>query len=269
MIVENNWLTTNIKEKAINNDLDLIATFNPYSYTKTSFDMACKNVCDKIVALDKPIYVGFSGGIDSEFVVRTFIKHNIPFTAVSVNTGTNRYEWLYIQKLFREYPNLTKILLDVSEPKAFFQKLINICKAFNTPALGSIGSIEAAQYVKSQNGIFVIAEHFISTKYDNSGIIMVETSEWDHYYDVLVDDNLVIPFFMYDLPIVESYVSQFNNEKIGFFKSDLYSLPFRPKFYHNFENKNMLNVYNAIVSKLRPTGNKSFVMTKEEFLGII
>lgn len=266
MIIENDWLKTNIKQKALNNIIDYSITIAPYAYEKTTFNIACNGVCDKIVDMNRPIFVGFSGGIDSEFVVRKFMERDIPFTAVVTKTCTNRYEIMYAENFFRENPNVNKVILDISNPKTFFQKYIEICKTFSVSAIGSVGSIESAMYVKQQNGIFIIGEHLIGTKHDENDILMIESAEWDHYYDVMIDDNTVLPFYTYDLSIVQSYVSRLNSLPHDAFKSQLYSLPFRPKFKYTFENTKLYDVFLSINKKLKPSGKTMTEMKKEQLL---
>lgn len=269
MIVENDWLTTNIKEKAKNNTLDFSIKIKSYDYQKVSFDVACANLCNKIISINKDIFVGFSGGIDSEFVVRKLMKHNIPFTAIVARTCTNRYEMMYAENFFRENPNINKIILDISNPKLFFEKYIDICKTFNVAAVGSVGAIESAKFAKQQNGIFILGEHLIGTKHDLNNTLMIESAEWDHYYDVLVGGETVLPFFTYDLPIVQSYVSEFNSFSHDTFKSSLYSLPFRPKFKYTFENIRLYDVFLNINRRLKNSGKSVVEMTKDKLLSDI
>ena len=242
MIVENNWLTTNIKQRAANINLDFKLTINPYPYQKMSFAEASENVAKKIAKLNKPIYVGYSGGIDSEYVVKTFMKCNIPFKTVTVETGGNRYEKQYVDRFLYEFPSVVNEKVDLTNPKQFMTKCIDIFKTFNILALGSIPQLEAASYVKQKNGILIVGEHFIGENNKTNGNIMAETNEWDFYCDFFVDDNLVVPFFMYDLSIVDSYVSTFDNTKVEYFKEKLYSIPFRPKFYNHFINKKFVTL---------------------------
>lgn len=269
MIVENNWITTNIKEKAANNNLDFKATITPYPYQKMSFSEASDAVAKKIAALNKPIYIGLSGGIDSEYVVRTFIKNNIPFKTVTVVTDGNKYELEYVDRFLYEFPTVVNEKIDLTDSKKFIEMYINIFKTFNTLVIGSIAYLEAAKYVKQNNGIFVMAEHFIGPNNKTNGNIMVETNEWDHYVDYFVDDNLLVSFFMYDLSIVESYVSKFDKTKVEYFKEKLYSIPFRPKFYPRFNNKNFSKIFDAVRSKIKINGKKNHTMSKQSMLNII
>lgn len=269
MIVENNWITTNIKEKAVNNALDFKVTINPYPYQKKSFAEAANAVATKIAALNKPIYIAYSGGIDSEYVVRTFMRNNIAFKTVTVDTGGNKYELEYVDRFLYEFPTVINEKIDLTNPREFMKNYIDVFKTFNTLATGSIGYIEAAKYVKKNNGILIIGEHFIGSNNKTNGNIMVETNEWDHYIDFFVDDKLVVPFFMYDLSIVESYISKFDNTKVEYFKEKLYSIPFRPKFHIRFNDSKIAKVIEAMNSKTRKTGKKGHSVTKQALLNAI
>jgi hypothetical protein len=269
MITENNWITTNIKQRGANTNLDFKVTMTPYPYQKMSFTEASDAVAKKIAALNKPIYIGFSGGMDSEYVVRTFMKNNIPFKTVTVSTGGNGYEQQYVDRFLYEFPAIVNEKIDLTNPKKFMNRCVEVFKTYNTLALGSIGQIEAAKYAKQKGGIFIIGEHFIGQNNKANGNIMVEANEWDFYCDYFVDDNLVVPFFMYDINIVESYVSKFDNTKVEYFKEKIYSIPFRPKFYNHFINKKFGKVFDEMKAKMKPVGKKDFTVTKQVLLNII
>jgi len=72
MIIENNWLVTNIKSRLQDSFLEFDVSITNYPYSVVSFETACNNVAKKIQNLNKPIYIGYNGGADSEFVVRLF-----------------------------------------------------------------------------------------------------------------------------------------------------------------------------------------------------
>ena len=153
--------------------------------------------------------------------------------------------------------------------KEFLIKYSALVKSFNTGAINSISALEVAKYAKERNGIMVAGDHLIGYTYDNQGVMKVGTSEWDHYYDVLVDNNLIVPFFYYDLPIAQAYVSNFNTMKIDNFKEYLYDTLYRPKFKIHFTGPKMNLIVYDINSTIIATGAKEVSWTKSEFLNLI
>lgn len=272
MLLENNWLKTNIKEIAVDNSKLLNVQITNYPYTKKSFIDASKDVCFKIADMNKPIYVAYSGGMDSEFVISQFKKYNIPFTAITTLVKGNLTELQYARHYYKKNPEIIKIVLrDILDQKVFFTKFYNLVKTFNCPAVNAVQILHTAEYVKAQNGIMVIGDHLIgSTHNPNDNIMLVGTSEWDHYYDN-IDEKLVVPFFYYDLPITQSFVSQFNTMEHDEFKEYMYDgIPYRPKMvpdYRKFVETN--KIYNDIISTIVPKTSYEVTYTKEQFLTLI
>jgi hypothetical protein len=269
MIVENNWLTTNIKERLINKNIDFDVTITPYSFTKMKFIEACEATAIKIAAMNKSIYIAFSGGADSEYVVRLFKRLNIPFTAVTVKTPGNEYELMYVDLVYEEFPDIQKTYIDISQPKIFIKKYLDLLKTTNVKALNSIALIECAKYAQENGGIIVSADHLGDVGYNKStGIMLAGFSEWDYYTDIIVDDNILIPFFQYDLSIVNSMVNLFDKSTSEKFKSNLYQTIFRPKFRQHFDRK-INNVLLRINEKKKTQPKSQVTYTKKQFLELI
>jgi len=51
------------------------------------------------------IYISYSGGIDSEFIVRAFLEANVPFEAITArfNHNMNEYDFNFVKKAQNEY----------------------------------------------------------------------------------------------------------------------------------------------------------------------
>lgn len=272
MNVENNWITTNIKNIVRNNSIPFSVTINKYPYTKLPFLEACENVCHKISALNKPIYIAYSGGMDSEFVIDQFKQHGIPFTSITCIVPNNWIEFQYAKNYYRKNPDIQKIVLKtLVDYKDLFKKFYQLVKKFNSPAINSLQILECANYVKSQNGILVIGDHLMGRGYNPvDNVMMVGTSEWDHYCDI-IDEDLVVPFFYYDLPITEAFVSQFNTMEADHFKEYMYKgISYRPKIVPDYNNlEKTKKVFNTIVSTIKPKANRDVNYTKEQFLSMI
>lgn len=80
------------------------------------------NLLPKMVAdsTDRPIYICFSGGIDSEAIIKTFIKNNVPFKVLIVRhtTETNIGDFKFATA-FCKNNNIEPIIVDL-DPDWFF-----------------------------------------------------------------------------------------------------------------------------------------------------
>jgi hypothetical protein len=268
MIVENNWLTTNIKDRITNKSLDFSVVITPYPFEKKSFASASEATALKIAALGKPIYIAFSGGADSEYVVRLFKKLNIPFTALTVKTPGNQYELFYADLLYDSNPDIQKIYIDF-DSKSYLKKYLQTIKITKVNAIHSIPLIECARYAKNNGGIVISGDYLGDCGYNKTtGIMLAGFSEWDFYTDIFVDENVLVPFFHYDLSIVESMVSLFDKSKTEVFKSNLYKTVVRPKFKYHLGN-NFGNVIEKINAKIKNSPKSQVIFPKKQFLELI
>jgi hypothetical protein len=248
MIIENNWLVTNIKSRLQDSFLEFDVSITNYPYSVVSFETACNNVAKKIQNLNKPIYIGYSGGADSEFVVRLFNTLNIPFTSITVKGPGNFYEYEYASYLYKELPEINKHIIEISE-RDYVTNYVYVTKKMNFSAPNFIPSYVAAKYAKSQNGIYITGDNVLDVGYAENNLMLVGFCEWDYYYDALIDENLAIPFFQYDLPIVRSVVDKMNISELSFFKNTLYQTSFRPKLYGHYKNEKIRNLINRMVQE--------------------
>jgi len=87
-----NWLTTNLKERFANKDLDFDVYFKPYAFKKMSLWDASTYTINLIAEKYKNLFVSLSGGYDSEFVLRVCIDNKVPVTPIIVITNFNEVE---------------------------------------------------------------------------------------------------------------------------------------------------------------------------------
>ena len=87
MFTKNNWLYSNIKQRIIDPSIDLFVNVNLKNITvkKLFFEDACDYNANQIKSnYDKKIYIAFSGGMDSEKIVRVFHRNKIDFLPIIV-----------------------------------------------------------------------------------------------------------------------------------------------------------------------------------------
>jgi len=260
---ENNWIFSNIESRLSDHNSDFVVNINKQKYEKLSFDQAAADVCHKLVQIGKPIYVGLSGGIDSEYVFRKF--HNLGYVVkpVIVCTSGNRYETPNAFELCREL-NVDPIVIHKSEIEYLQIIYKYIIKKLNGYGVATPGPIIAGMYAQEHNGIFVKAEHLVDEK---DGKMYVGANEWDFYNDALIDKSNTYYFFMYTPEIVYSMISKIVGYDVQKFKSKLYGLPFRKKIkFDGYSNtfEQALTVFRS--NRIhRPKYNHNFG-SKENFL---
>lgn len=231
MTTENNWLTHNLHERLENKNLDFHIKINVQKYNKLSFQQASKHVCEKLYSINKNIYIGLSGGIDSEYVFKRFIELNIPFNTIIVDSKCYKQELSVAFELCKNY-NINPIILKIDEVDIIKQHKLEINDKLNSFGIGGVPALKVAEYVKNHDGIYIKAEHMIG---DDEEKVCVEVNEWDFYNDVLVN-GYTYDFFMYDPDIVYSMVSQMKNTNSQEFKCQLYNIPYRDKIKIKLSN---------------------------------
>ena len=74
MATKNNWFIPEIK----NNIFKI--TLEPYKFCNTSFFEACSNQAYELSKKYDNLYIAYSGGLDSEFVLKVFNDLNLKIT---------------------------------------------------------------------------------------------------------------------------------------------------------------------------------------------
>ena len=94
---ENNWFTTNLKNRSLENLCDFQVNIQPYIFKKGIFKEEAKRVAHELVESFDNLYIAYSGGLDSEFVLKIFYEEGLPITPILVDTPFNQYElgWAY------------------------------------------------------------------------------------------------------------------------------------------------------------------------------
>lgn len=263
MATENNWLTHNLYERIDNKNSNFDVEINVQKCKRLDFEQASKEVCEKLYALNNNIYVGLSGGIDSEYVFRRFHFLNIPFTPVIVYSKCYDEESSIAFNICKEY-NITPKIINIDE-----KDIISIYKKemqdkLNTFGIGSVPSIIMANYAKENGGIYVKAEHMVGDK-DNK--VCAELNEWDFYNDVL-NDGYTYDFFLYTPEIVYSMLKEMlRTPDIDSqnFKCNLYKIPYRKKIINNLSNITLQYFY-WTKSKIFPIPNYNWNMNPKTLL---
>ena len=92
MPTHNNWFENNIKDRLKFKDKDLQIKIKRSFVKKMNFHEASDYTAKNINDIGLPIYISYSGGLDSEYVVETFLRNKIPFNVIVVDSGGNKEE---------------------------------------------------------------------------------------------------------------------------------------------------------------------------------
>jgi hypothetical protein len=228
MISKNNWITENIQERLTNQNSDFVAQLIPYPFTPISFDQAVEQTVHEISQKYKNLYLGLSGGYDSDFVMQAFHKHNVPITPVIVLCG-NELESSYAFETCKKL-NIQPVVITISDDEFVNYYEEKIYKKFNGVGIRSTYKLFASEYVQKNNGTFVTGENWLG---DGSDIINNQKvsfiNEWD-FYHIHNYDIPCIDFFLYSAELSYSMIPH-HLPKISWsqYKNYLFKIEYRKK----------------------------------------
>jgi hypothetical protein len=236
-MVTNNWFTTNLSQRSSTNLCDFEIYINPYEFKPDTFNNNANRLAKKLYEEYDNLYLTYSGGIDSEFVLDTFYKLGLPITPIIMVTPYNMVESQYAFK----YCNERKIRYEVLSytKEKILTELYK--KTYNRGWFAPLGGIPliACDEVNKVGGKLLTGygECFKSEKNDPDGQLstLLDFCEWDYYLDEY-DSSHPSGFFCYDLPLFHSMFTSISYEKsTQQAKYELYGLEPRPKMYWDDE----------------------------------
>ena len=113
MLTNHDWFDTNLRQRFIDKSVDLSYIINPYRFKSTTFDKATDLTCEQLLDMNKQIFVSFSGGYDSEYVLRSLHKNSTNIIPIIVKCGDTD-ELKYANETCRQL-KLEPIILEISE----------------------------------------------------------------------------------------------------------------------------------------------------------
>jgi len=247
MTTKHNWITSNIRDRLVDPACDFKLFVRPETPRYVNFDAAVKEVVYEITSIGKPIFVGYSGGMDSEYVIRAFMRYGIPFKPITIETTGNQEELSYAKEFYK-HNDIEPIIIKVPEIDMVKQYYHTIVKKLNGRGQNSTANVIAGAYVKDRGGVFVMAEHLIDDG-------RIAANEWDYYNDGLFGEGNTVHFFNYTPEICCSIIRKLNFRKpIQEAKSELYNLTLRPKFNYEGYSEKYFEYMRAVLQlrKYRP-----------------
>lgn len=251
--------------------LDFKLEFNLSSFDRSvSFDQAVDNTLNDMsdYSNHSDLYLAFSGGMDSEFVLRAFHKRNIPITPIIVCCGNQEENKRAFQ--VTEELGIEPVFIEVKE-KDYFKRFLSVSILLNGCNHNSIQPMVAAEYVREQGGILITGENFIvgdQSRLINEGEFL-NALEGPFYNDVINKDVSIIHFFLYSPETAFSMIRDATGS-IDWMthKSKIYNIPVRQKIRAKYSDFLTKKIFDLNGSK-REWPKHKFHLTKEEFDNII
>lgn len=224
----NNWFQLSI------DPLDI--TFNLYPFKELSIDEAADYTVKVIAEKYDNLYLGLSGGYDSEFVANALLRNKIPFTPIIFKDYYTREVDYAIH--FCRQNKLDPVIIEKNMMDDYFVKILT--KVTNTlPGKDCFSAINVilGSIVKKNNGHLIIGSGVTTCDppYPEPTGNMTEFNIADFYLDIVFNDQHPSAFFTYTPEIFYAFQKNINvNLPIQEAKAVLYNLNFRPKIkpYH-------------------------------------
>ena len=219
----NGWFNTTLKNR-LKGYCDFDFTITPYQFTYKPFLESCKEQALLLSEKYDKLYVAYSGGLDSELVLKVFHEQNLPITPILVETPYNQEESTWA-KNFCDDRNIQLEILSYTGEQ-FVDELKKRTLDIGLPILlGGLPNI-VADYVKENGGHLLTGygDPFSPDRYRP-----LEFSEWDYYLDAY-DDYHPAAFFNYSLEVLYSMIIDMDyTVDLQTAKSKLYGLNLRHK----------------------------------------
>jgi len=238
MTTKNSWFTTNLNERSINNLIDFEITIKPYEFIDKGFHKNCELLAIQLYEKYDNLHLCYSGGSDSEFVLKTFTNLGLKITPVIILTPYNHRESAYAFKYCKENDIKFEILKYNSEDAIFEMKKKSLDIGFYS-LLGGMPMM-ICDYVNAVGGKlltgygdpFSIIPGIVT---DDNISSTLEFSEWDYYLDAY-DNSHPSGFFTYSLPVFYSLINEMQYDvQMSKAKCDLYGIESRIKMFYDKE----------------------------------
>lgn len=218
------WISHNLKQRLHDPNIGFSAFLTPKKFSVLDFHYAADFNAKEIAKLDVPLFLGLSGGMDSEYVLLSFYRNKIPIKPIIVKTNGNSYETSYAFFICKKL-GIQPIVLTLNDQHylAIFENLI--VKRLNGVGIYTVPSILASNVAKNHNGILITGNHLIE---DGDVCWNIDCSEWDFYTQVLSNEN-DINFFSYTPEMSYSMFKELDGSPANELKERLYGIGYRPK----------------------------------------
>jgi hypothetical protein len=240
----NNWLSINLQlEKDQDNCFDIAFQLtSPLQNLK--FQEAADYTARLISEKYNNIHLLLSGGLDSEYVAKVFVRNNLKFTPVILVNYTNIAEVWYAFKFCQEH-NLAPMVLNYSDSYQSHTKFLKML-------------YDLSLKLKLPPNLSIIS-NFVSTIIKDANILTgcgdlpggIDFNDYKFFLSPITDDLIVHgssfylnlqknhpgPFFTYTPEIVKSFVLEIDYKKnIQSAKAELYGILPRSKIIYDLHS---------------------------------
>jgi len=178
--------------------------------TITDFKQECINAAKQIRkdSNGKQIYISLSGGVDSEFLLRTFLESKVPFEAITAKfkNNANEYDQFYVDKLRLKY-GFKVHTLDIDVEKFFETKMMD----YAVPTQSLSPQFALHMYLWDSFDGFIVAGHepeFIKEPWPSKAFTFEATEKQDsvHRYYIWRDRDGAPGFYFYTPEMVLTFM---------------------------------------------------------------
>ena len=249
MPTENNWMCSNLSERFDDRSVDFRVLFSPKPIKTLSFEQAAKDSATKIVNGYNKLFLAFSGGIDSTFILLLLHEMKVDVTPIIVNFQANQKEY-DLAIAFCKKLNITPVIITLTEKDFFLEYLRKIYIPINGIGINGTPLVLAKEYAIQNKGTLISGEHMID---DDPFIIKASMAEWDFYNDTLIPNHDSVGILVYTPEIMLAIVEKINGQPTQKFKNKLYGMHGYIDKYKPAYSNEITNTYNRLlVKKPRP-----------------
>jgi len=234
VLLKNDWIKTNLlhRRKDLYAPFRAVLDFRDLD-TSISYEDAISLAVKDIKDYD--LYLGLSGGADSEYVARVLLQHGVPFTPLISVSELNLKEAKYAYDFCKQYGlPLKSFKVDKEQ---YIRNFTTVLKD-----LRGVGSSESIifpihEYVKERDGTYITGMASISGNEDSNGY-WTNFGMWEYsfYSDFYQNDKFEIPFLLYSPEIVYQTflkIIEINQgQRASKIKTSIYGTPWRRKDMH-------------------------------------
>ena len=233
-MTKNNWFSTNLKDRTPTNFCDFEIHMPPYEFNHDSFTNQAKRVAHELAEKHDNLYVCYSGGLDSEFVLKTFYEEGLPITPVLIDTPYNQFESEWAYNFCKEKGIKPEVLsfskneiIDRLKQKTINRNLFSLLGGLPLIVCDEVNK-QSGKIITGYGDPFVVQDGNIE---DEMILDRLQFCEWDYYLDDY-DNTHPSGFFTYDIGLFFALICE-----IDMFcpsqqaKTKLYELPYRMKMF--------------------------------------
>lgn len=247
------WFTTNISRRLVDHSVDFNVFFKKSNVVRMPFKQASIEAAYQIANQStKQLYVAFSGGYDSEYIVRLFHMLKIDFVPLIVVVEGHEFERSYAYKTLLEL-GITAEITNLSRKQFVSIYYEDIFKKLNG-SLWASTHVHACKFVESKQGSIVFGTHvggigsrpllegnreqiirdkiknpLLDQSFVNDQVFFFK--EYDYYCSALFPELQIFDFFTHTPELTVSMLDSVDPSDYLWedYKERVYKLRYRPK----------------------------------------